>query len=180
MSSAAMKLVGRRRVARCASASITASTSTTCANHAALHCTSGGRNRRHASAPPLPAAAAPAEAAALRGLAAPEGGVAALLALPLPALHGPLWAIRCLLQEVAPDLRSPGTPAARALLAAYVQPTRELVRTLVEMELCRINTQHPDFVGRRMGVGALMAEVAQEMAASRGRVCGAIVAAVAT
>jgi len=54
-------------------------------------------------------------------------------------------------------LRQRIVESSRDLLARCLTPTRDLVGTLVEMELCRVNTNHPDFAGKRSAVGALMA-----------------------
>lgn len=51
---------------------------------------------------------------------------------------------------------------ARSLLHSCMDPTMKMVDTLIEMEVVRINTNHPDFIGNRTAVNQLMAEVAQD------------------
>ena len=49
--------------------------------------------------------------------------------------------------------------SARSLLTRCLEPTKELVHTLIQMETARINTSHPDFLGSRSAVSGLISEI---------------------
>jgi len=59
-------------------------------------------------------------------------------------------------------MRTATQDAARELLHAQLGHTNELVRTLISMEECRINTHHPDFLASRKKVKQLLAAADQE------------------
>eukprot|EP01006_Ploeotia_vitrea_P035530 TRINITY_DN65896_c10_g1_i1.p1 TRINITY_DN65896_c10_g1~~TRINITY_DN65896_c10_g1_i1.p1 ORF type:complete len:384 (+),score=215.42 TRINITY_DN65896_c10_g1_i1:38-1153(+) len=59
-----------------------------------------------------------------------------------------------------PKLRSALANVVRSMLKDRVQPTKDMIQNLIQIELAYINTNHPDFIGGSKAVSTLMEEMA--------------------